>query len=117
MKIIKTLFVQSLILASVLASILVGLNIYAADQSICNPGANVILHDNGSLKSCKLKNDFDANNIRCKNGGLVSFYSNGKLESCVLYADVTIAESKCKADGQVSFYSDGKLKSCMKQDN
>ena len=117
MKIVKTLFVHSLILASVLASILVGLNIYAADQSICNPGANVILYDNGSLKSCKLKDDYDANNIRCKNGGSVSFYQNGKLESCVLYADVTIAESKCKADGQVSFYSDGKLKSCMKQDN
>jgi antitoxin component YwqK of YwqJK toxin-antitoxin module len=117
MKIVKTLFVHSLILASVLASILVGLDIFAADQSICNPGANVILYDNGSLKSCKLKDDYDANNIRCKNGGSVSFYQNGKLESCVLYADVTIAESKCKADGQVSFYSDGKLKSCMKQDN
>jgi len=117
MKIIKPLFVQSLILASVLASILVGLNIFAADQSICNPGANVILHDNGSLKSCQLKDDYDANNIRCKNGGSVSFYSNGKLESCVLFAEVTIAKSKCKADGLISFYSDGKLKSCMKQDN
>ena len=117
MKIIKTLFVQSLILASVLASILVGLNIFAAYQSICNPGANVILNDNGSLKSCQLKDDYDANNIRCKNGGSVSFYSNGKLESCVLFAEVTIAKSKCKADGLISFYSDGKLKSCMKQDN
>ncbi|MGA3280852.1 MAG: hypothetical protein ABSD50_07720 [Smithella sp.] len=117
MKIIKTLFVQSLILASVLASILVGLNIYAADQSICNPGANVILYDNGSLKSCQLKNDYDANNIRCKNGGLVSFYQNGKLESCVLFEEVTIAKNNCKADGLISFYSDGKLKSCMKQDN
>jgi antitoxin component YwqK of YwqJK toxin-antitoxin module len=117
MKIIKTLFVHSLILVSVLASILVGLNIYAADQSICNSGANVVLHDNGSLKSCQLKNDFDANNIRCKNGGLVSFYSNGKLESCVLSGEVTIAKNKCKEDGLISFYSDGKLKSCMKQDN
>ncbi len=117
MKIIKTLFVQSLILASVLASTLVGVNIFAADQSICDSGANVVLHDNGSLKSCQLKDDYDANNIRCKSGGSVSFYQNGKLESCVLYADVTIAKSKCKADGQISFYSDGKLKSCMKQDN
>jgi antitoxin component YwqK of YwqJK toxin-antitoxin module len=116
-KIIKTLFVQSLILASVLASILVGLNIYAADQSICNPGATVVLQDNGSLKSCKLKDNYDANNIRCKNGGSISFYLNGNLESCVLYADITIADSKCRADGLISFYSDGKLKSCMKQDN
>jgi hypothetical protein len=117
MKIIKPLFVQSLILASVLVSILVGLNIYAADQSICNPGAKVVLHDNGSLKSCQLKDDYDVNNIRCKNGGTASFYQNGKLEACVLSADVTIDTSKCKADGQISFYSDGKLKSCMKQDN
>jgi antitoxin component YwqK of YwqJK toxin-antitoxin module len=117
MKIIKTLFVQILILTSVLASVLVGLNIYAADQSICNFGANVVLHDNGSLKSCQLKDDYDANKIRCKSGGSISFYSNGKLESCVLSEEVTLAKNKCKADGLISFYSDGKLKSCMKQDN
>ena len=117
MKIIKTLFVHSLILVSVLASILVGLNIYAADQSICNSGANVVLHDNGLLKSCQLKDDYDANNIRCKNGGVISFYSNGKLESCVLSESVTIENNKCKADALISFQSDGTLKSCMKQDN
>jgi antitoxin component YwqK of YwqJK toxin-antitoxin module len=113
MKIIKTLFVHSLLLTS----ILVGFNVYAADQSICNPGGNVVLHDNGLLKSCQLKDDYDANNIRCKSGGSVSFYSNGKLESCILSADATIAESKCKADGLISFYIDGKLKSCVKQDS
>ena len=113
MKIIKTLFFQSLVLTSVLASF----NVYAANQSICQSDANVVLHDNGLVKSCQLKDDYDANNIRCKNGGSVSFYSNGKLESCVLSADATIAESKCNADGLISFYIDGKLKSCMKQDN
>ena len=113
MKIIKILFFQCLALISILA----GFNVYAADQSICNPGANVVLHNNGLLKSCQLKDDYDANNIRCKNGGSVSFYSNGKLESCILSAEATIAESKCRADGLISFYIDGKLKSCMKQDN
>jgi hypothetical protein len=113
MKIIKTLFFQSLLLTSVL----VNFNVYAADQSICNPGANVVLHDNGSIKSCQLKDDYDANNIRCKNGSSANFYNNGNLESCVLSAGATIVESKCKADGLISFYIDGKLKSCMKQDN
>jgi len=113
MKIIKTLFFLSLALTSALVSF----NVYAADQSICNSGANIVLHDNGLLKSCQLKDDYDANNIRCKNGGSLSFYSNGKLESCVLSAEATIAENKCKADGLISFYIDGKLKSCLKQDN
>ena len=117
MKIIKTLFVHSLILASVLASTLVGLNIFAADQSICISGANVVLHQNGSLKSCQLKDDYDENNIRCKNGGAISFYSNGKLESCVLFESVTIGDNTCKADAQISFQSDGTLKSCMKKDD
>jgi len=112
-KIIKTLFFQSLLLASVLVSF----NVYAADKSICNPGAHVVLHNNGSLKACQLKDNYDANNITCKNGGTASFYNNGKLESCVLYANVTISKSKCKADAPISFYSDGKLKSCMEQDN
>jgi antitoxin component YwqK of YwqJK toxin-antitoxin module len=107
MKIIDNLFSLSLALALIL--LLVIFNVYAADQSICNPG--------GLLKSCQLKDDYDANNIRCKNGGSVSFYSNGKLESCILSAEATIAESKCRADGLISFYIDGKLKSCLKQDN
>ena len=94
MKIIKKLFFQSLALT--LALVLADFNVYAADQSICNSGTDVVLHNNGSLKSCQLKDDYDANNIRCKNGGSVSFY---------------------KPDGLISFYIDGKLKSCMKQDN
>jgi len=113
MKIIKILFFQSLVLTFLLASF----NVFAADQSICNTGANVVLHNNGSLKACPLKDNYDVNNITCKNGGTASFYSNGKLESCVLYAGVTISKSECKADALISFYIDGKLKSCMKQDN
>jgi hypothetical protein len=113
-KIIKTLFFRSLVLTLGLTLVLASLNVYAADQSICNPGVNVVLHDNGSLKDCQLKSDYDANNIRCKNEGHVSFYNNGNLESCVLYESVTIGNNNCKEDGLISFYSDGKLKSCMK---
>jgi len=110
MKIIKFLFFQSLVLTFLLA----GFNVFAADQSICNSDANVVLYHNGSLKSCQLKDNYDANKITCKNGGSISFYGNGKLESCVLYAEVTISKSRCKADALISFYLDGKLNSCMK---
>ena len=113
MKIIKTLFFQILLLASVLVSF----NVYAANQSICNPGTNVVLHDDGSLKSCQLKDNYDLNNITCKNDSTISFYSNGELESCVLYTDVTISNSNCKADALIYFFIDGNLKSCMKQEN
>ena len=113
MKIIKTLFSLSLALTLVLTSF----NVCVADQSICNSGANVLLHNDGSLKACQLKNNYDANNIRCKNNGSVSFYNNGNLESCVLSAPVTIAQNKCKEDSLISFYIDGKLKSCVKPDN
>ncbi len=113
MKIIKLLFCPSLALISVLASF----NVYAIDQSICNPGANVVLHNNGSLKACQLKDDYDANNIRCKNDRPVSFYDNGNLESCVLATPATIDKNGCKQDGLISFYIDGKLKSCVKPNN
>jgi len=112
MKIIKILFFQSLVLTFLLA----GFNVFAADKSICNSGANVVLHHNGSLKSCQLESNYDANKITCKNFNSISFYSNGKLESCVLYAEVTIFKSVCKPDALISFYIDGKLKSCTKPD-
>ena len=115
MKIIDNLF--SLSLASALILMLVIFNVYAADKSICNSGANVVLHQNGSLKSCQLKDNYNENNITCKNGGLISFYSNGKLESCMLNAEVTISKSVCKADALIVFFIDGNLKSCMKQEN
>ena len=113
MKIIKILSFYILISTSVFVSF----NVYAVDQSICNPGSNVLLHNNGSLKACQLKDDYDANGIRCKNDYPVGFYDNGNLESCVLFAPVTIAENKCKENGQISFFIDGKLKSCVKPDN
>jgi hypothetical protein len=112
MKIIKILLFQCLTLTLLLASF----NVYAVDQSICHSGANVVLYNEGSLKSCQLKDDYVANNIRCKNDGPVSFYSNGNLESCVLSTETTVAENKCKQEGPISFFIDGKLKSCVKPD-
>jgi hypothetical protein len=47
------------------ALVVVSFNVYAVDSSICNSGVSVVVHDNGSLKSCDLKDDYDANNIRC----------------------------------------------------
>ena len=99
-----------------LTLVAVSFNVYAADPSMCNSGVNVVLHDNGSLKSCELKDDFEANNIRC-NKGRVSFYDNGNLESCMLSNPATIGENKCDQVGPISFYPDGNLKSCMKPGN
>lgn len=116
MKNIKTFFPQSLALILVLALVLASFDVYAIDQSICNPGSNVVLHNNGSLKACQLKNGYDANNIRCKKDYDISFYNNGNLEFCVLFIFVTIAKNKCEQDDPISFYIDGKLKSCLKPD-
>ena len=128
-----------------LALAVVSFDVYAVDPSICNPGAKIILHDNGSLKSCDLKDDYKANNIPCNKGrvsfydngvlescdltddykannipcnkGRVSFYANGVLESCVLSKPTTIDENKCDQLGLIYFYPDGRLKSCMKSGN
>jgi hypothetical protein len=106
-----------LFLSSALATVLAGYNVYAADQSICHSGTNVLLYDNGSLKTCQLEKDYDANSVQCKSNNSISFYNNGNLESCVLSKPATVDMNKCKEDGLVSFYIDGKLKSCMKPDN
>ena len=99
-----------------LALVVVSFNVYAVDPSICKSGVNVVLHDNGSLRSCELKDDYEANSVRC-NKGSVSFYNNGNLESCMLSRATTIGENKCDPVGLISFYPDGKLKSCMKPAN
>jgi len=105
MRTIKSLFFMSLALT--FASII--FNVFAADKSICNSSANVVLHNNGSLQSCQLKDDYDANKVTCKNGGPVSFYSNGKLESCQLKDDSNVNNIRCKNGGSISFYSNSKL--------
>ena len=100
-----------------LASLVVSSHVYAVDPSICNSSVNVVVHENGSLKSCELKDDYDANNIRCRNENRISFYDNGSLESCILSTPTTIGENECGQFAVISFYPDGKLKSCMKPSN
>jgi len=100
-----------------LALVLVSFNVSAVDPSVCNSGANVVLHNNGSLKSCELKDDYEANNIRCRNGNRISFYDNGNIESCILSTPTTVGGNECGQFGLISFYPDGKLKSCMKPVN
>jgi hypothetical protein len=114
MKITKILFLQCS--ALIVTFVLAGSGVYAANSSLCHSGANILLHNDGSLKACQLKDDYVANDVRCKIDGPVSFYNNGNLESCVLSAEETIGENKCKQNGPISFYIDGKLKSCMKPD-
>jgi len=107
----KTLVFLSLTLVAV------SFNVYAVDPSICNSGANVVVHDNGSLKSCELKSNYEANNIQCRERNPVSFYDKGSLESCILSTPTTIGENKCDQFYLISFYPDGNLKSCMKPGN
>ncbi|MEN6620945.1 MAG: hypothetical protein ABFD50_05310 [Smithella sp.] len=110
MNIMKTFFIQSLLSAFLLT----GFNVFAVDQSICDPNANIVLYNNGALQSCQLKDNYDINNITCKQGTIIRFYDNGQLESCVLNAEVTISDTRCKPDSPISFYIDGNLRSCMK---
>jgi hypothetical protein len=86
----------------------------AINQTICYPGAKVVLYPNGSLKSCDLKDDFNLDEIKCKSQTSVSFYDNGQIETCVLAQSSTISGQKCKEFGSVSFYPDGKFRSCVK---
>jgi len=113
MKLIKILFCHSL----VLTFLMTGFTVFAADQSICHSGAKVLLHNNGSLQACQLKNDYDVNSIQCKSNASISFYSNGSLESCVLSKSASIGMIKCQQNGLISFFIDGNLKSCTKPDN
>ena len=71
----------------------------AIDQSICYSGANVVIHPNGSLKSCDLKDDFPFGEIKCKSRNRASFYDNGQLETCVLAQPATIGGQACQESG------------------
>jgi hypothetical protein len=101
-----------------LALVMVSSEGYAVDESICSTDVAVVFHDNGSLKSCALKDeDYEANNVQCHNGSLISFYDNGSLESCILSTPTTVGENDCDEFSRISLYPDGNLKSCMKPSN
>ena len=109
MKMVNTIYFFSL--AAIL--FLVALNAEAADQSICNPDNSISLHESGTLRSCRLSDDYTINGITCKGDAPIHFYANGNLESCVLSDDTTISGDKCKGDAPANFYSDGRLRSCI----
>jgi hypothetical protein len=87
---------------------------YAIDQSICEAGSKVVLHPNGSLMSCVLKDDFDSNQVTCEGERLISFYADGQLQKCDLARSAKIGGQECKEFDPISFYPDGKFKSCIK---
>ncbi len=89
----------------------------AVDTSICNPGARMIFDVNGTLRSCRLKNNYKANNVLCHGGDRINFYEDGSLESCVLSEPVALAGSRCGEFYWISFYPDGTLQSCVKSAN
>ena len=110
MRLRYSLFFLSLVL-------LFGSHAHAVDSSICNPGVKVEVHDNGSLRSCDLKEDYEANGIRCRNENRITFYDNGNLESCILSEPATIGAYDCEQYALIYFYPDGRLRSCMKPVN
>ena len=87
---------------------------YAIDQSICEPGSKVVLHPNGSLMSCVLKADYNANEIICKEKRSISFYADGQLQTCDLAKSAKVSGQDCKEFAPIGFYPDGKFKSCIK---
>jgi hypothetical protein len=86
----------------------------AADKSICSYDSNIYLYDEGSLKSCTLKDRYDINGITCKDNVPIMFHENGNLKSCDLTENATIDDTKCKADSPVAFYPNGRLYQCVK---
>ncbi len=102
-----------IVLVVITISILVTSYAVAVDQSICNSSATITLHPNGTLKSCMLRDSYEANGIRCKMGQ-ISFYDDGKLEECVLAEKATVDGVTCNDSSPITFYPSGKLKSCVK---
>ena len=93
-----------------------GLHTGAINQSICNPGSNVVLYPDGSLKSCILKDYFRISGIECNKQSEISFYEGGLIESCILSKDTSISNQKCEQMTPISFYPTGEFRSCVKQE-
>ena len=84
---------------------------YAIDQSLCESGKTVVLHQNGEVASCYLSNVYSTNGVVCNNGR-ATFYDNGSIESCLPSITATVDGVNCDQTGIIIFYPDGKLKSC-----
>ena len=90
---------------------------YAVDDSICIDGTRIVLYSNGILKSCNLRDDFEANGIKCMNDRPITFFDTGDLESCILSERSTIDNNNCKGDRKIAFYRNGALASCVKSED
>jgi hypothetical protein len=108
MKSIKIFICTSLLL------VLAGVPGYAVDKSICSNGSDVIVNDNGTLQSCTLQDDYEANGITCKHDYQIIFYKSGNLQSCILSELTTIGDISCKEDWPITFYQNGHLNQCTR---
>ncbi len=104
--------IRRIVLGVIIFSILVIPCAFAFDQSICNSASTITLHPNGTLRSCMLKDLYEAYNIKCKDS--ISFYDDGSLEACMLAWKATVDGVACNELAPISFYPSGKLKSCVK---
>jgi hypothetical protein len=62
-------------------SLLVVIQAYTIDQSICDSGSNVALYPNGSFITCSLKDSFRLDDIKCSEHRSILFYNDGRLET------------------------------------
>ncbi|MGD0276808.1 MAG: hypothetical protein ABSB79_12295 [Syntrophales bacterium] len=97
-----------------LCLLLGGLPVYAVDQSVCKEGSMVNYYGDGSLRSCVLKDNYDANDIKCKANNTIKLYNSGNLQACILYKTSIINSNKCKGNSLITFYEDGTLLECSK---
>lgn len=74
------------------------------DQSICTPGSEIIYHQNGTLKTCTLKDDFAVNGVNCEQYETINLYETGTLKDCVTSDYFNYRDIICNQHDQVSFY-------------
>jgi hypothetical protein len=101
-----------IVLVVIIFSMLVTPYAFAIDQLICNSASKITLYPNGTLRSCMLKDPYEAYDIKCKVGP-ISFYEDGTLEECMLADKATVGGVTCSELSSISFYPSGKLKSCV----
>jgi len=82
------------------------------DQSICTPGSEIIYHQNGTLKTCTLKDDFAVSGVNCEQYETINLYETGTLKDCVTSDYFNYGDIICNQHDQVSFYATGQLNTC-----
>lgn len=110
----KKIFRNICISAFIFQSSLI-VSVYAGERSMCVNYDAIVLHHNGSIRSCRLNEKKSINGVTCKSYFLVGFYESGQLEFCTLAEDAKIGDIRCNANGLIIFYSDGRLRECIKK--